>query len=138
MGVAEDQLNIRLLKGIRHGKGRVGTSHLSLSGLLLRLLSMFMNITLNYLPGRLLISVSFRSFSEVLFNSLLFERYPVVSSFCFYVLNISAMSPSLEREALCRKGILWGPVAESSLVTRAKYSNHFSAGCMSPLIVAEP
>lgn len=24
MGVAEDQLNIRLLKGIRHGKGRVG------------------------------------------------------------------------------------------------------------------
>lgn len=97
-----------------------------------------MNITLNYLPGRLLISVSFSSFSEVLFNSLLFERYPVVSSFCFYVLNISAMSPSLEREALCRKGILWGPVAECSLVTRAKYSNHFSAGCMSPLIVAEP
>ena len=78
------------------------------------------------------------AFCEVLFYSLLFERYPVVSSFCFYVLNKSAMSPSLEREALCRKGILWGPVAESSLVTRAKYSNHIPAGGMSPLIVAEP
>lgn len=99
---------------------------------------MFMNTTLNCLSGRLLIFVSFSSFYEVLFYSLLFERYPVVSSFCFYVLNKSAMSPSLEREALCRKGILWGPVAESSLVTRAKYSNHIPAGGMSPLIVAEP
>lgn len=73
---------------------------------------------------RLLISVSFRSFSEVL-CILSSGIYSFVSLFClalcFYILSRLAMLPSLKGVVLCRR-YPGDPIAWSSLVTRARCS----------------
>ena len=85
--------------------------------ILLSTVSIFLTISLNSLCGKWL-----SPFHLVLFLRfylvLSFGRYSFVSSFCltlcvcFYVLGISAVSPSIERVALCRR-LLWGSVAHS-------------------------
>ena len=109
---------------------------LSSSILLPSSVRIFMSLTLNSVPGKLLIFTLFNSFPEVLSYSFFWQLFFVFSLFltlfvCFCVLGISATPPSLERVALCRRCPV-GPVTQSPNVIKSRSSGVLLCGLGMP------
>lgn len=80
------------------------------SSILLSSVSSFMSIYLNSLSGRLLLSIQFSSFPGILSCSFVWKVFLCLLILplyvCFYVLDIPATSPDLERMALFRRWLV--------------------------------